>query len=229
MDTIQLFDDDSSTFTYVLPDASGATVIIDPVDRQFERDVALLTAKGLRLVWIIETHVHADHITSASRLAGRTGARVAVPRACGVEVPANHVVDDDVIAWGAQRLRALHTPGHTAGSTCYLWETATKPQVFTGDTLLIDGCGRTDFQSGDAGRLYDSIVTKLFALSSDTIVWPGHDYHGRTRSTIGRERAHNPRLAGKSRDQFVDIMGALQLGLPTRIHEAVPANLRLGQ
>ena len=132
--------------------------------------------------------------------------------------------DGDTLRFGGEQIRALHTPGHTAGSMCYVW----RNHVFTGDTLLINGCGRTDFQSGSAEALYRSITTVLFALPDDTTVWPGHDYQGRTHSTIGAEKAGNSRLAGKTMAEFVAIMDALHLPPPKRIDEAVPANLTSG-
>jgi glyoxylase-like metal-dependent hydrolase (beta-lactamase superfamily II) len=138
------------------------------------------------------------------------------------------LADGDVVTFGTQSLSVLHTPGHTAGSSCYLWKAGAALHLFTGDTLLIEGCGRTDFQSGDAGALYDSIVGKLFALPGQTVVWPGHDYKNRTHSTIGHERAVNARIAGRSRDEFIATMASLNLPPPKRLGEAVPANLRLG-
>lgn len=229
MRPIQLFDPDSCTYTYVLfdPDTREA-VIIDPVDEQLERDLQVLREYGLRLRWVVETHAHADHITSALRLAEHTGARTAAPAACGIVTVHQPLHDGDELPFGAQRLRALATPGHTAGSMSYVWQVEGRTHVFTGDTLLIGGCGRTDFQSGNAEALYRSITEVLFALPDDAIVWPGHDYHGRTHSTIGHEKAHNPRLAGKTLAEFVAIMANLNLPKPRRIDEAVPANLRGG-
>ncbi|MCX7814860.1 MAG: MBL fold metallo-hydrolase [Tepidimonas ignava] len=229
MRPIQLFDPDSCTYTYVLFDAdTREAVIIDPVDEQLERDLQVLREYGLRLRWVVETHAHADHITSALRLAEHTGARTAAPAACGIATVHQPLRDGDELPFGAQRLRALATPGHTAGSMSYVWQVQGRTHVFTGDTLLIGGCGRTDFQSGNAEALYRSITEVLFALPDDAIVWPGHDYHGRTHSTIGHEKAHNPRVAGKSMAEFVAIMANLNLPKPRRIDEAVPANLRGG-
>ena len=255
MNPTQLFDPASSTYTYVLFDeGSREAVIIDPVDEQIDRDLAVLQRLGLTLKWTLETHAHADHITSAARLAELTGARMAAPAGCEVGTAAVQLKDGDTVAFGSEHLRVIHTPGHTVGSICYFWNRLPHPQdepsseevavepgqemhpgsrhdnlhVFTGDTLLIQGCGRTDFQSGDAGQLYDSITQKLFALPETTIVWPGHDYHERTQSTIALEKATNPRLAGKSREQFIELMNALDLPKPRRIDEAVPANQRSG-
>lgn len=222
---IQLFDQASSTYTYLLFDqATREALIIDPVDDQLERDLAVLREHGLTLAWSVETHAHADHITSAALLAEHTGARTAAPAGCGIGTAAVQLQDGDTLRFGGETLRALHTPGHTAGSTSYLW----RSNVFTGDTLLIDGCGRTDFQSGSAADLYRSLTQVLFALPDETVVWPAHDYKGRTQSTIGQERRSNARVAGKTLQQFEATMQALNLPRPRRIDEAVPANLASG-
>ena len=229
MQPIQLFDPASSTYTYVLVDeASREALIIDPVDEQLERDLQVLREQGLKLVWAVETHAHADHITSAARLAEHAGARTAAPEGCGIGTAAVQLQHGQTLDFGGQRLLALHTPGHTAGSMSYVWETSQGQHVFTGDTLLINGCGRTDFQSGSPEALFHSLTGVLFALPDDTVVWPGHDYQGRTHSSIGHEKRHNARVAGKSRDEFVAIMNSLNLPKPRRIDEAVPANLSSG-
>ena len=229
MNPIQLFDPASSTYTYVLFDEnSREALIIDPVDEQIERDLAALRQYGLTLLWTVETHAHADHITSAGLLAEHTGARTAAPDGCGITTAAVQLRDGDALEFGGQKIRALHTPGHTAGSMSYVWKSPGGLQVFTGDTLLINGCGRTDFQSGSAEALFHSITQVLFALPDDTVVWPGHDYHGRSFSTIGAEKKINARVAGKSLVEFVAIMESLHLPRPRRIDEAVPANLTSG-
>ncbi len=225
MKPIQLFDPDSCTYTYVLFDqTTREALIIDPVEEQIERDLATLREYGLRLVWTVETHAHADHVTSSGKLAELAGARTAAPAGCGIGTAGRQLQDGDELVFGDERLRALHTPGHTAGSMSYLW----RDHVFTGDALLIGGCGRTDFQSGSASELYRSLTQVLFALPDATTVWPGHDYQGRTSSTIGHEKASNPRVAGKSEAEFIAIMNALNLPRPRRIDEAVPANLTSG-
>jgi sulfur dioxygenase len=225
MKPIQLFDPASSTYTYVLFDqASRDAVIIDPVDEQLERDLATLREYGLKLVWAVETHAHADHITSAGKLAELAGARTAAPQGCGIGTAGVQLRHGDRLPFGNESLKALHTPGHTAGSMSFVW----RDHVFTGDTLLINGCGRTDFQSGSATDLYRSLTEVLFALPDDTTVWPGHDYQGRSHSTIGQEKSGNPRIAGKTEAEFVAIMAALDLPRPKRIDEAVPANLTSG-
>ncbi|MBK6614451.1 MAG: MBL fold metallo-hydrolase [Ottowia sp.] len=232
MNPTQLFDPASSTYTYLLFDEqTREALIIDPVDEQLQRDLDALAHLGLTLKWTVETHAHADHITSAARLAELAGARTAAPAGCDVGTAAVQLRDGDTLAFGREAVRVLHTPGHTAGSVCFLWRPAgeaAERHVFTGDTLLIQGCGRTDFQSGSAEQLYDSITRKLFTLPDTTLVWPGHDYHGRTQSTIGAEKTTNPRLAGRTREQFVQTMDGLGLPRPRRMDEAVPANQRSG-
>lgn len=222
---IQLFDPASSSFTYILIDrASRHGLIIDPVDTQVERDLAVLAEQGIALLWAVETHGHADHITSAWLLAEHTGARTAAPAGCGIRTASVQLDDGDVLSFGGEQIRALHTPGHTRGSMCYLW----RNHVFTGDTLLVGTCGRTDFQSGSPQALYDSLTRVLFALPDETIVWPGHDYQGHTRTTIGAEKRGNARVAGKTLDEFVSLMNALNLPPPRRIDEALPANMTSG-
>lgn len=221
----QLFDVASSTFTYVLVDATtGDALIIDPVDSHLDAYLRLFEREGLILRYTLETHAHADHVTSAGVLCQRTGAKSAAPVQCGI-LPADLQLDDGAeIHFGGETIRAVHTPGHTAGSMSYRW----RDRVFTGDALLIGGCGRTDFQSGDAGTLYDSVTTKLFTLPEGTRVYPAHDYQGRTESTIGEEKRCNARFAGKTREQFIHLMGTLDLPKPRLLDVAVPANRRLG-
>ena len=221
----QLFDPESSTYTYILADAERReAVIVDPVRTHCERDLAVLAEMAVKLVWILETHVHADHVTGARALKLRTGARTAVSTHCGATGFDRLIDEGELIVFGDEVVRALATPGHTPGSTCYLW----RDRLLTGDTLLIGGCGRTDFQKGSAEALYESITGKLFVLPEDTLVYPGHDYRGRRVSTIGEEKASNPRLAGKTRDEFVHIMNTLDLPEPKQIRVAVPANLEGG-
>jgi len=223
---LQLFDAATSTFTYVLFDRpGGAAAIIDPVDNAAERDLAELRRLSLTLTHVLETHVHADHVTSAALLRKLTGATVVVPANAGVTGADREVTDGDDIRFGAgPPIRVFATPGHTDASASYFW----NGRVFTGDALFIEGCGRTDFQSGDAGALYDSVMQKLFSLPDATLVFPAHDYNGRHVSTIGHERRSNARLAGRSREEFIALMGGLELPMPKLIDVAVPANLRLG-
>ena len=223
---LQFFEAVTSTYTYLLFDRpGGAAVLIDPVDTAAERDMRELERLSVTLTHILETHVHADHITSAALLRKLTGATVIVPAHAGVTGADREVTEGDDVRFGdASPIRVFETPGHTNASASYLWNGC----LFTGDALFVEGCGRTDFQSGDAGALYDSVTQKLFSLPDATIVFPAHDYHGRHASTIGYERRHNPRLAGRSRQEFVTLMASLDLPMPKLIHVAVPANLRLG-
>jgi glyoxylase-like metal-dependent hydrolase (beta-lactamase superfamily II) len=226
MNPIQLFDPVSSTFTYLIhgPD-DDAAVIIDPVDHHLERDLAHVERLGLRLVYVLETHVHADHVTSAGRLHERTGAKTAAPSGCGVPSAELQLRDGDTIRFGkGETISVIHTPGHTAGSMSYVW----RNNVFTGDALLINGCGRTDFQGGSAEALYESITGKLFALPEQTRVWPCHDYKGQQVSTIGWEKRHNARVSGRSPADFIELMEHLNLPKPQLIDIAVPANRNLG-
>lgn len=223
---IQMFDAESSTYTYILADANTReAVLIDPVDRQCERDMKQLERLGLHLVWILETHAHADHVTSAGKLREMTGAKAACPAGCGIAPADLQLLEGDVVKFGeGEQIQVLHTPGHTAGSMSYVW----RGNVFTGDTLLIDGCGRTDFQSGSSEALYDSVTQKLFTLPEDMLVWPAHDYKSRSVSTIGWEKRNNARLAGRSKPSFVELMASLNLPKPKLIDIAVPANQNLG-
>ncbi len=225
MQPIQLFDPASSTYTYIVFDETTRdAVIIDPVDEQVERDLAQLRQYGLKLLWTVETHAHADHITSAGLLAEHTGAQTAAPQGCGITTAALQLAHGQVLRFGGESMTALHTPGHTAGSMSFVW----RDHVFTGDTLLINGCGRTDFQSGSAEAMYHSLTQVLFTLPDATTVWPGHDYQGRTHSSIAAERTGNVRVAGKSLEEFTAIMAGLNLPRPKRMDEAVPANLSSG-
>ncbi len=237
MNPIQLFDPASSTFTYILFDETSTesprpSLIIDPVDELLERDLEVLRHYGLKLVWALETHAHADHITSAGRLAEHAGAQTAAPDACGITTASKQLQDGDVVSFGSQHITALHTPGHTAGSMSFVWQQGSgsteHTHAFTGDTLLIGGCGRTDFQSGSAAALYNSITKVLFSLPDSSTVWPGHDYKGHTQSTIGAEKTGNARVTGRSLEEFVTLMGQLDLPKPKRLDEAVPANQRSG-
>ena len=223
----QMFDTDSSTYTYLLADeATREAVLIDPVLERVEEYAARIAALGLTLRYTMETHVHADHVTAADALRKRFGSKSIVHKDGGAMCANRHIDHGDVIECGSMRFRVLSTPGHTDGCVSY----SMSDRVFTGDALLIDGCGRTDFQQGDAGRLWDNIHAHLFTLPDDTLVYPAHDYKGRTHTTIGHEKAHNARLGGgRSREDFIEIMHNLKLAPPKHIARAVPANLACGE
>lgn len=217
----QYFDETSSTLTYLIADEmSKEAVIIDPVAEHIDFYLDALNAMALTLKYSIETHVHADHITAGGQLRERTQAKTAVSQACGATTASLQLNDGDHLHFGNQTIKVLATPGHTAGSVCYVWQNA----VFTGDTLLINSCGRTDFQSGSASALFDSITEILFTLDDSTLVYPAHDYNGERVSSIAKEKAHNPRLRNKTKAEFVEMMHALNLPKPKLIDEAVPAN-----
>ncbi len=218
----QLFDPASSTYTYLIAaDETHEAVLIDPVIEQLERDLKLIHEHGLTLKYVLETHVHADHITASLALKQSTGAQTAVSSDCHAQGYDRMLEDGNVILFGREEILVIATPGHTSGSVSYLW----RDRVLTGDTLLIGGCGRTDFQNGSAEALWQSITEKLFRLDDQVLVYPGHDYKGRRVSSIGEEKQFNARLAGKSREEFIAIMNNLNLPMPSRIQEAVPANL----
>ncbi|MBK6916873.1 MAG: MBL fold metallo-hydrolase [Deltaproteobacteria bacterium] len=226
----QLFEPLSSTYTYLLADPiGGVAALVDPVLETVDRDLALLQSLGLRLTHTIETHVHADHLTSARKLRHLTGARVVAPALDALPCADIGVRDGETLQLGTIAIVPRFTPGHTDTHHAYVIAGGMVPCVLTGDALLIDGCGRTDFQGGDARTLYRSITQVLFALPPDTLVYPGHDYQGRRVSTIAQERDRNPRLAGKDEDAFVEIMAALQLPYPRKMPYAVPGNRMCGE
>lgn len=220
----QLFDPESSTLTYILGAAEGDAVIIDPVLEHVEEYIKLLYELGLTLRQVLDTHVHADHITGSQALKTRTGATTVIAKDCAAPGYDSLLSDGDILHFGAEKIVVIATPGHTPGSLCYLW----RDRLFTGDTLMINACGRTDFQQGNAADMYHSITEKLFTLPDETLVFPGHDYKGRRVSCIGEEKVLNVRIAGKSEAEFVHIMNNLNLATPKRMHEAVPANLQGG-
>lgn len=222
MQVRQLFDRESSTYSYLVFDR-GEAVLIDPVREQIDRDLELVRDLSLRLTRVIETHVHADHVTAAGAIRERSGAATAASASGApcVDIQLRH---GDVIRVGDAQLTALETPGHTDDGLAL----SAPGLVFTGDTLLIRGCGRSDFQNGDPGQLYDAITQTLFGLPDETLIYPGHDYKGRTISTIGEERRLNPRIAGRTRDEFIAIMTSLDLPPPSKLAESVPANRACG-
>jgi len=224
----QLFDPETSTYTYLLADAeSREGVLIDPVLEQFGRDRTLIRELGLELTSTLETHVHADHVTAAGRFRDELGSRVVVGAPSGVTNADVYLGDRDSVAFGGHELEARWTPGHTDG--CVTYVLIDEKLAFTGDALLIRGCGRTDFQEGDAAGLFRSVRGQIFSLPDAFMLYPGHDYKGRTATTVGEEKRHNARLScDKTEAEFIDIMNGLQLGYPRRIDVAVPANLRCG-
>lgn len=224
----QLFDAETSTYTYLLADArTKEAVIIDPVRDQVERDATLIRELGLTLVAILDTHVHADHVTGAGVLRRRFGAPTASGEHGGQACADRRLRSGDVIRFGDRTLEVRATPGHTDGCVTYVLDD--RSMAFTGDALLIRGCGRTDFQQGDPHTLYASVHGQIFSLPDDALLYPGHDYQGRTVTSVAEERAYNARLGGgRSEAEFVEIMKNLKLARPRHIDEAVPANLRCG-
>ncbi|AFY77369.1 MAG: MBL fold metallo-hydrolase [Hydrococcus sp. C42_A2020_068] len=223
----QLYDQETSTYTYLIadPDTKEA-ILIDPVLEQVERDRKLLQELGLTLRYCLETHIHADHITGTDKLRQMTGCLGIVPEHAQASCADRHIKDGETLQLGAITIQAIATPGHTDSHMAYL---VNSDRVLTGDALFIRGCGRTDFQSGDAGTLYDSVTQRLFALPDDTLVYPAHDYRGHTVSTIGEEKQWNPRFVGRTREGFIEFMGNLNLPDPKKMMEAVPANEMCGR
>ena len=222
----QLFHLESGTYTYLLASrAGGEALIVDPVLERAERYLTLLRELDLRLVKVVDTHVHADHVSGMGALRDRTKCVTVMGREAPVDVVSMRVADGDSIEIENLRLRALHTPGHTRDSYSFFME----DRVFTGDTLLIRGTGRTDFQGGDPAAQYDSLFGTLLTLPEETLVYPGHDYKGDTVSTIGEEKRFNPRLQVSSPAEYAEIMNGLELADPKMMDVAVPANLRVGR
>jgi sulfur dioxygenase len=222
----QLFDRESSTYTYLIADRSSAeALLVDPVLEQVDRDLKLLKELGLTLRYCLETHVHADHITSASQLREATGCVSVVPAQAQVNCADRFIHPGETLQVGVVEVLAIATPGHTDSHMAYL---VNGTHLLTGDALFIRGCGRTDFQSGDAGTLFDSVTQRLFTLPDSTSIYPGHDYRGQTVSSIEEEKRWNPRFVGHSRDEFIQFMNALNLPNPQKMMEAVPANEQCG-
>ncbi|WP_440909766.1 MBL fold metallo-hydrolase [Candidatus Pelagibacter sp.] len=221
----QLFDLKSSTYTYLIASGKGReAVIIDPVLENVQQYLSILTNLDLKLVKVIDTHIHADHISGIAELRDKSNCVTIMGDQTPADVVAMRVSDEDKIPCDGFDLQAIYTPGHTFESFSYLM----KDRVFTGDTLLIKGTGRTDFQNGNPKDSYNSIFNKLLKLHEDTLVYPAHDYKGETVSTIGEEKNFNPRLQVKSVDEYVEIMNNLNLPDPQMMDIAVPSNLKLG-
>jgi glyoxylase-like metal-dependent hydrolase (beta-lactamase superfamily II) len=220
-----MFDTESSTYTYLITDEnSKEAVLIDPVATHIEQYITLLNEHELTLKYALETHVHADHITASGMLRERLAIKTGVSELCGTTTADIQLNDGDVLTIGDKTINVIATPGHTAGSVSFLY----NDRIFTGDTLLINGCGRTDFQGGSAEMLFESITNKIFTLADDTLVYPGHDYNGRCVSSVVQEKSINPRLAGKTKEEFIVMMNSLDLPMPKLIDIAVPANRKCG-
>ena len=221
----QLFDSTSSTYTYLLASRHGGeALIIDPVLEKVDRYIQLLRELDLRLVKAIDTHLHADHITGLEALRERTQCITVMGEQTKADVVSIRVRDGDKVGIEGLTMQAIYTPGHTDDSYSFIL----PDRVFTGDTLLIRGTGRTDFQNGDPRAQYESLFGRLLKLPDETLVYPAHDYKGDTVSTIGEERAFNPRLQVKSVDEYVALMESLNLPNPKMMDVAVPANMRIG-
>lgn len=227
----QLFDLESSTYTYLVYDPkTREAAIMDSVRERAERDLKLVRELGLNLKYVLETHVHADHITGADLLRSQTQAQVGLSAESQVECADLYLKDGDEVFLGEHSVRVISTPGHTNTCLSYYAASLGDGAVFTGDALFIRGTGRTDFQSGSSEGLYQSITLKLFKLPDETLVYPGHDYNGQSHSTLLEEKKYNPRVGGgKTQGDFVEIMKNLNLAPPKKIHEAVPANLKCGK
>ncbi len=224
----QMFDAESSTYTYLLASAPGReALIIDPVKRMTPDYLRLIEELDLKLVRALDTHTHADHVTGLGQLRTETGCVTVMGEFTQAECVSETVSDGDRIEVDGIVLKALFTPGHTNESFSFVL--GRDEAVFTGDVLLIRGSGRTDFQGGDPYKSYESIVNRLFRLPDTTLVYPGHDYRGQTVSSIGEEKRHNPRLAGKSAEEYAQIMNQLELPNPKMMDVAIPANLACGQ
>jgi len=222
----QFFDSVSSTYTYIVADPKGhEACLIDPVIDHVPAYVQWIDECGLRLVYAIDTHTHADHVTGAGRLRDLTDCATAIGTESPAECVTLKICDGETIRVGSLHLRAIHTPGHTDDSYSFLL----PDRVFTGDILLIRGSGRTDFQNGDPYQAYDSLFNKLLRLPDPTMVYPAHDYRGWTMSTIGEERRHNPRLQVRSPEEYAAIMASIKLPTPKLMDIAIPANWACGE
>lgn len=223
----QLFEQETGTYTYLIADPeTREAALVDPVVETLERDLQLLKELGLTLRYCLETHIHADHITATGKIRELTKCKGVVPVNASAECADIFLGDGEVLQVGSVEIRAIATPGHTDSHNAYL---VNGDRVLTGDSLLIRGCGRTDFQSGSTTDLYHSVTQKLFTLPAATLVYPGHDYKGFTVSTIAEEKQHNPRFSAQTEASFITLMANLNLPNPKKIMEAVPANQRCGK
>ncbi len=221
----QLFDSKSSTYTYLIGSAKGReAIIIDPVLENVDEYIAHLKELDLKLVKVIDTHIHADHITGASKLKNDTNCTTIMGENSPADTVDIKLKDDGIIEIDQLKIRAMFTPGHTSDSYSFLMDNC----LFSGDTLLINGTGRTDFQNGSSKDAYYSLFHKLLKLPEETILYPGHDYNGKKSSTIGKEKEHNPRLQVENVDQYIEIMSNLNLSKPVMIDHNISRNLKLG-
>ena len=221
----QVFDNKSSTYTYLIASAKGReAVIIDPVIENVESYIKLLNELDLKLVKVIDTHIHADHVTGASKLKQATNCYTLMGEHTPADAVEIKVKDDEIIKIDQIEIKAMYTPGHTSDSYSFLMDR----YLFSGDTLLINGTGRTDFQNGSSKDAYNSIFNRLLKLPEDTILYPGHDYNGKEFSTIGDEKKFNPRLQVKNVDEYVELMSNLNLAKPKLIDINVSRNIKLG-
>ncbi len=221
----QVFDEKSSTYTYIIASAKGReAVIIDPVIENVESYIKLLQELDLKLVKVIDTHIHADHVTGASKLKQVTNCSTLMGEHTPADAVEIKVKDDEIIKIDQIEIKAMYTPGHTSDSYSFLM----KNYLFSGDTLLINGTGRTDFQNGSSKDAYNSIFNRLLKLPEDTILYPGHDYNGKVSSTIGNEKKFNPRLQVRNVDEYVELMSNLNLAKPKLIDINVSRNVKLG-
>lgn len=227
----QLFEQDSSTYTYLLGcEETGKTVLIDPVVETVHRDLDVISSLGLKPTYTLETHVHADHISSGVKMRALANTQIVVPKIENLACADLGVEEGTVFEVGSIKIHPLFTPGHTGSHHAYLIENGIHTILFSGDALLIEACGRTDFQEGDPALLYKSIHEKFFTLPDETLVYPGHDYEGRQITTILQEKQRNPRLKdNKPESEFIQIMNGLDLPYPRKIDFAVPANKLCGQ
>ena len=221
----QIFDTETSTYTYIIASAKGReAVIIDPVLENVEDYINILKELDLKLVQVIDTHIHADHVTGASKLKQVTNCTTIMGEHTPADTVEIKVKDDEIINIDNLKIKSMYTPGHTSDSYSFLLDN----YLFTGDTLLINGTGRTDFQNGSSKDAYNSLFNNLLKLPEETLVYPGHDYNGKFSSTIGNEKKFNPRLQVKSVDEYVDIMSKLNLAKPKMIETNVSRNIKLG-
>ena len=221
----QLFDTKSSTYTYLIASAKGReAIIIDPVLENVDEYISHLRELDLKLVKVIDTHIHADHITGASKLKSNTNCTTIMGENSPAETVDIKLKDDGIIEIDQLKIRAMFTPGHTSDSYSFLMDKF----LFSGDTLLINGTGRTDFQNGSSKDAYHSLFNKILKLPEETILYPGHDYNGKKSSTIGKEKEHNPRLQVENVGQYIEIMSNLNLSKPKMIDHNISRNLKLG-